>query len=145
MDPLLVYYSSPSGNTHRFVQKLEGRAVRIPVSMKEDMPLVDEPYILICPTYADDDGSKAVPKQVIRFLNNPDYRALMQGVVGSGNRNFGDKFAYSGTVIARKCQVPLIYKFELSGTPQDVVNLKKEMEKLWRSMQKTDRLLKTGT
>ena len=130
MDPLVVYYSSTSGNTFRFVEALGIRSIRIPISMKEEFPVMDEPFVLICPCYADDDGSKAVPKQVIRFLNNPQNRAQLQGVIGSGNRNFGKLFACSGNIIAKKCGVPCLYKFELSGTPTDVNNVKVGMEKL---------------
>lgn len=147
MEPLLVYYSSPSLNTHRFVERLGIRARRIPVSMKEDMLPVDEPFVLICPTYADDDGSKAVPKQVIRFLNTPVNRNNMIGVISSGNRNFGEMFAYAGTVISRKCNVPCLYKFELSGTPDDIINIQKGVAKLWGSLKTTQNSQpqKTGT
>ena len=145
-EPLLVYYSSPSGNTHRFVEALEIRARRIPMSMKEGMKAVDEPYVLICPTYADDDGSKAVPKQVIRFLNSPQNRKHMIGVIASGNRNFGEMFAYAGTVISKKCKVPCLYRFELSGTIDDIRNVKEGMRKLWESLTPTSQQLKkTGT
>lgn len=109
-------------------------AIRIPISMKEPIPSVDKPYVLICPTYADDDGSKAVPKQVIHFLNNPKNRSLMQGVIASGNRNFGEMFAYSGSVISKKCNVPVLYRFELSGTPEDVINVQVGVERLWQSL-----------
>lgn len=102
--------------------------------MKEESPILNEPYVLICPTYADDDGSKAVPKQVIRFLNDPRNRSFLKGVIGTGNRNFGELFAHAGTVIARKCGVPCLYRVELSGTMQDVVNVRKGMLKLWQSM-----------
>ena len=134
MEPLLVYYSSPSLNTHRFVTAVGLKTRRIPISLKEDMAPLTEPYVLVCPTYADDDGSKAVPKQVIRFLNNPENRSLMRGVISSGNRNFGEMFAYAGVVISKKCNVPLLYKFELSGTPDDVKNVRNGMEKLWESL-----------
>ena len=137
MEQLLDYFSSKSLNTHRFVLSLDMRSVRIPISMKEEMPAITEPYVLICPTYADDDGSKAVPKQVIRFLNDPRNRELMQGVIASGNRNFGDLFAYSGAVISKKCKVPCLYKFELSGTLEDIKNVKQGMRKLWESLKQT--------
>lgn len=145
MEPLLVYYSSPSLNTHRLVYRLGIEAKRIPISMKQAMDVVDRPYVLVCPTYADDDGSKAVPKQVIRFLNNPEHRELMVGVIASGNRNFGDMFAYAGTVISKKCNVPFLYKFELSGTSDDIVNIKMGVEKLWNSLKQNGSLTKTGT
>ncbi len=145
MDPLLVYYSSPSNNTFRFVQELDMRAIRIPTTMKEAVEPVDEPYVLICPTYADDDGSKAVPKQVIRFLNDSRNRSLIQGVIGSGNRNFGEMFAHAATVVSKKCKVPCLYKFELSGTTTDVMNVKEGMRKLWESLKLTQTIHKTGT
>jgi protein involved in ribonucleotide reduction len=134
--PLIVYYSSTTGNTHRFAKSLGMRAIRIPLSMKVPTPLLDEPFVLICPTYADDDGSKAVPKQVIRFLNEPENRAQLQGVIGAGNRNFGEFFGYAGKVISRKCNVPLLYRFELSGTEDDILNVRKGMERLWNSLQR---------
>lgn len=145
MKPLIVYYSSPSGNTHRFVESLGIRALRIPTSMKTEALNVDEPYILICPTYADDDGSKAVPKQVIRFLNNEKNRTMMQGVIGAGNRNFGSFFAHAGQVISKKCKVPFLYKLEMSGTTTDILNVKQGIEKLWESLIPQQPIRRTGT
>lgn len=132
-EPLIVYYSSPSGNTHHFVEQVGIRAMRIPVSIKKQI-FVEEPYVLICPTYADNYGKGAVPKQVIQFLNNPQNRELMEGVISSGNRNFGEFFAYSGHVISHKCNVPWLYKFELRGEPKDVINVKTGVRKLWNSL-----------
>lgn len=137
VEPLIAYYSSTSGNTHRFVESLGLRAVRIPMSMKAECLVMREPYVLICPCYADDDGSKAVPKQVIRFLNESANRFMLKGVIGTGNRNFGAYFAHAATVIARKCNVPVLYKFELSGTPTDIINVRKGMERLWSSLKLT--------
>ena len=134
MEPLIVYYSSTSGNTHRFLESLGIRSIRIPMTMKSEPLTINEPYVLICPCYADDDGSKAVPKQVIRFLNKSENRSRLQGVIGAGNRNFGETFAYAGTVIAQKCNVPCLYKFELSGTTADINNVRMGMEKLWRNL-----------
>lgn len=134
MDPLIVYFSSKTGNTSRFVESLGVRSVRIPFSVREECPEVDEPYVLVCPTYAHDDGSNAVPKQVIRFLNNPRNRALLQGVIGGGNRNFGEWFAHGANVVSRKCGVPVLYRFELSGTSIDRLNVRKGLRKLWNSL-----------
>lgn len=132
MDPLLVYYSSTSLNTHRFVMKTGLRALRIPVSPKDAMPEIDEPFVLICPTYAGENGEGAVPKQVIRFLNDESTRKQMRGVIASGNRNFGQYYGYAGKIIASKCNVPLLYKFELMGTPKDVTCVKTGVENLWK-------------
>lgn len=86
--------------------------------------------MLICPTYADGKGRGAVPKQVIRFLNNPAHRARLLGVVGTGNRNFGATYALSGRIIADKCKVPQLYSFELAGTDTDIARLRQGLTKL---------------
>ena len=59
--------------------------------------------------------------------------------------NFGEKFAYAGDVIAKKCGVPCLYKFELSGTQVDVINVKKGMKRLWESLTLPTTLKQTGT
>lgn len=143
MEPLIVYFSSTSGNTERFIDAVGVRSIRIPLTMKVDTPIINEPYVLITPTYANDDGSNAVPKQVIRFLNEPQNRTMIKGVIGAGNRNFGENFGLAGRIIAKKCNVPLLYRFELSGTKDDVINVKKGMEKLWNSL--TSKIIMTQT
>ncbi|MGH6807625.1 MAG: class Ib ribonucleoside-diphosphate reductase assembly flavoprotein NrdI [Ensifer adhaerens] len=130
---LIVYFSSRSENTHRFVGKLGLRARRIPVSTA-DAPLdVQESYVLVVPTYCGDDGRGAVPKQVIRFLNDADNRSHIRGVIAAGNSNFGATYGIAGDVISAKCQVPYLYRFELLGTDEDVANVKNGMERFWTS------------
>lgn len=116
----LVYYSSASGNTARFVARLGLPALRIPLRPADPMPGVDAPFVLICPTYADGEGRGAVPKQVIHFLNDSRRRGLLRGVIGAGNRNFGATFALAARVIADKCTVPVLWRFELAGTETDI-------------------------
>ncbi|MFT3861474.1 class Ib ribonucleoside-diphosphate reductase assembly flavoprotein NrdI [Micropruina sp.] len=116
----IVYFSSTSENTHRFVGKLGLPALRIPVRATEPHLSVTEPFLLIAPTYGGGNGAGAVPKQVIRFLNDPANRALLRGVISAGNTNFGAAYCIAGEIIARKCAVPHLYQFELMGTPDDV-------------------------
>ena len=66
------------------------------------------------------DFSRPVPKQVIKFLNVEQNRQWLRGVIAAGNINFGADFAKAGEVIAAKCQVPYLYRFELMGTDEDV-------------------------
>ncbi|MCC2030824.1 class Ib ribonucleoside-diphosphate reductase assembly flavoprotein NrdI [Microbacterium allomyrinae] len=135
--PLLVYFSSVSGNTARFVEKLGARAVRIPLHSSEragDLPLhVDEPYILVTPTYGGGQGrgeeKGAVPRQVIRFLNDERNRSLIRGVISAGNTNFGEHFCIAGDIISRKCNVPHLYRLEVFGTPEDVERVKAGLER----------------
>ena len=122
---LVVYFSSATDNTHRFVQKLGLPNVRIPLTRVEEPLLVDEPYVLIVPTYGggvsmSGKNSRPVPPQVIRFLNNERNRSLIRAVVAGGNSNFGADFGLAGDVISRKCKVPYVYRFELMGNEEDV-------------------------
>lgn len=126
----LIFYSSASGNTARFAAMLDLPMQRIPISPSEPMPMPVGPYVLICPTYADGEGRGAVPKQVIRFLNDESRRALLRGVIGAGNRNFGATFALASRVIADKCRVPVLYRMELAGTETDVARVREGLEKM---------------
>ena len=100
--PLLVYFSSTSENTHRFVGKLGFPTARIPLRRTDPPLTVDEEYVLVVPTYGGGSVKGAVPKQVIAFLNNPDNRALCRGVIASGNTNFGQAYCLAGDIIASK-------------------------------------------
>ncbi|NWJ24398.1 class Ib ribonucleoside-diphosphate reductase assembly flavoprotein NrdI [Rhizobium sp. RM] len=128
---LIVYYSSRSENTHRFVQKLGGQALRLPIGTADETLLVSEPYVLVTPTYGGGGTKGAVPKPVIRFLNEPANRNLIRGVIAAGNTNFGAAFASAGEIVSRKCAVPFLYRFELLGTEEDVANVTHGLERFW--------------
>ena len=133
--PLLVYFSSVSGNTARFVEKIDARAVRIPLHAGDPPLRVDEPFILVTPTYGGGQGrgveKGAVPKQVIRFLNDEHNRGLIRGVISAGNTNFGEHFCLAGEIISRKCRVPHLYRLEVFGTPEDVERVSAGLERWW--------------
>jgi protein involved in ribonucleotide reduction len=131
----LVYFSSVSENTHRFVQKLGVEATRIPLRGRIQ---VDEPYVLVLPTYGgghatpDINAGGYVPKQVIAFLNDEHNRSLLRGVIAAGNTNFGAEFCYAGDVVSRKCGVPYLYRFELMGTDEDVEAVCAGLADFWK-------------
>ncbi|ENM5726388.1 class Ib ribonucleoside-diphosphate reductase assembly flavoprotein NrdI [Vibrio mimicus] len=128
---LLVYYSSASGNTQRFINKLGLPALRILIGVEQPLPEITEPFVLVCPTYADGHGRGAVPQEVIRLLKHPQARQNIKGVIGSGNRNFGHLFACSGKIVARNCQVPLLYQFELAGTDKELREVSGRLQQFW--------------
>jgi len=134
--PLLVYFSSTSGNTARFIEKLGLPAVRIPLHSTERPLIVDEPFVLVTPTYGGGQGrgeeKGAVPRQVIRFLNEEANRRLIRGVISAGNTNFGEHFCIAGDIISRKCHVPHLYRLELFGTPEDVDRVSDGLERWWK-------------
>lgn len=132
MNPL-VYFSSRSENTHRFIERLGLPAVRIAIDGKAKLR-VDQPFILVVPSYGGGETQGAVPRQVIQFLNDEHNRALLRGVIAAGNRNFGDAFCRAGDVIAQKCQVPYLYRFELMGTMRDIENVRKGVNEFWQRL-----------
>ncbi|WP_338723082.1 class Ib ribonucleoside-diphosphate reductase assembly flavoprotein NrdI [Devosia sp. XK-2] len=127
----LVYYSSTSENTHRFVEKLGVGGVRLPVDAASEPPVVNEPFVLVLPTYGGGEDKGAVPKPVIRFLNVAHNRALIRGVIAAGNTNFGTGYCIAGDIVSQKCAVPLLYRFELLGTEEDVANVRQGLERFW--------------
>ena len=128
----LIYFSSASGNTHRFIQKLGRDARRIPLYTQDDTIFADEPFVLVVPTYGGGTPRGAVPKQVIKFLNVPENRALLRGVIVGGNTNFGTAYGLAGDVVAAKCGVPVLYRFEVFGTPDDVEKVNKGLDQFWQ-------------
>jgi len=129
---MIVYFSSVSENTHRFVQRLELPAQRIPLRRSDPPLLVDEPYVLITPTYGHGSSKGAVPKQVIHFLNIESNRNLCRGVIAAGNTNFGRAFCLAGDIISAKVKVPYLYRFELLGTAEDVERVRDGLGKFWQ-------------
>ena len=129
----LVYFSSASENTARFVAgcRLQDEGInvyRIPLRAADpalnvraaDPALnVREPYVIMVPTYGGGVVKKAVPIQVKRFLNDPANREWIRGVIASGNTNFGEAYCAAGDIISAKCHVPYLYRYELMGTPED--------------------------
>ena len=110
---------------------IDDQTHRLPLGAEDDVPQVSEPYVLVTPTYGGGGTKGAVPKPVIRFLNEPSNRNLIRGVIAAGNTNFGAAFASAGDIVSRKCAVPFLYRFELLGTEEDVANVKHGLERFW--------------
>lgn len=129
----LVYFSSTSENTHRFIQQLAAAAdyeicpTRLPLLTSERTHMATAPYVLVVPTYGAA-GKGYVPKQVIKFLNVESNRAKCLGVIGAGNTNFGADYCKAGDIVAAKLGVPHLYRFELMGTDLDIARVAQGLE-----------------
>lgn len=129
----IVYFSNYSGNTKRFVEKLDeySNAIRIPIDRSASTPTVSKPYVLMVPTYGGGEGRAAIPRQVRAFLNVRENRDLLQGVVGFGNTNFGEHFCKAADLISEKTGVPVIARVEVFGTNDDVEKVKERLQLLY--------------
>ena len=113
--------------------KLGFPSARIPLHPKDPPLQVGEEYVLLVPTYGGGSVKGAVPKQVIRFFNDPHNRSLCRGVISSGNTNFGEAYCLAGDIIASKLGVPLLYRYELLGTPTDVERVTQGLDEFWQT------------
>jgi protein involved in ribonucleotide reduction len=128
----IVYFSNYSGNTKRFVDKLNNTSIRIPISWNPASPVyVKEEYVLMVPTYGGGSERSAIPKQVKSFLNIEENRNLLRGVVGFGNTNFGDNYCKAAELISQKTGVPVIARVEIFGTDDDINKVKERLGLLY--------------
>jgi protein involved in ribonucleotide reduction len=125
----IVYFSNYSGNTKRFVEKLTDSAVRIPI--KGDSPRASGEYVLCVPTYGGGSTKSAIPRQVREFLNVPENRDLIRGVIGLGNTNFGEHYCKAADIVSQKTGVPVIARVEIFGTDDDVIKVKERLGLLY--------------
>lgn len=115
-EKLLVIFDSLTGNVQRFINKLSMRNAKISTDL-----IVSEPFVLI--TYTT--GFGEIPESVKKFLilNHTH----LKGVIGSGNKNWGSFYCGSAETISKQYDVPLLHKFELSGSQKDVEKIKQEV------------------
>lgn len=137
MAPRLVYFSSATENTKRFVERLGFPAQRIPLRPRDEPIAITEEYVLVVPTYGGGSVRGAVPKQVIKFLNVEANRRLCRGVISAGNTNFGVAYCKAGDIVAKKLGVPHLYRFELLGTGEDVSRVQEGLVKFWSTISPT--------
>ena len=91
---MYIYYDSKTGNVERFIKKMQ----------------IQRPkwhFIKIKPAMT---------------IENENNRKLIKSVSSSGNRNWGQFFALAADKIQEKYGIPVLMKFELSGTNIEVEN-----------------------
>lgn len=98
-----------TGNVRRFVEK-----TGLPARSLPDSRPVSEPFILVTPTT----GFGDIPTTVTEFLRRNG--GFLRGVAVSGNANWGRNYGSAGSRIAAEYGIPLLLRFELAGTDEDV-------------------------
>ena len=113
-----VIVFSLTGNCKRFIDMCKILEEDV-IDLWEIDYEVDFDYILITPTI----GFGKVPEDVERFLEKNN--KYLKGVVGSGNKNWGNRFAKAADTISEQYDVPLLMKIELHGNTKDLIKFKK--------------------
>lgn len=120
---MLVVYISLTGNTRRFVKKLNMDSLEVQ-QMNPNVE-VSEDFVFILPTYSD-----TLTDIASQFIEYKDNRKYIKGIIGGGERNFGRRYIFSAKDLAKEHDIPLIFDLEKSGSSKDVENFKKEVQKI---------------
>ena len=114
---MLIVFDSLTGNVERFVDKINLRNIKITESLQ-----VSEPFVLVTYTI----GFGDIPESTKAFISNN--QSYLVGVATSGNRIWGANFGKAGELISKQYNVPLLLKFELSGTKKDIELFKRKID-----------------
>ena len=123
--PLIVYWSSNSGGTRRVAEALNTDTVEL--SGYDGT----SPYVLMTPTYDRPRGG-FTPKPVQAFLE--EYAHLMVGVLGLGNRNFGEHYCQAAIDISKEYGVPIVHRIDIMGTADDYRAIDTGMAQHWQTL-----------
>ncbi|MGG0793692.1 class Ib ribonucleoside-diphosphate reductase assembly flavoprotein NrdI [Brevibacillus laterosporus] len=123
----LIIYDSLTGNVDRFASRLEYKKMKVSPELE-----VKQPYFLV--TYTT--GFGEVPRSTQEFLKR-NYSNLL-GVASSGNKNWGQLFGRSADIISFQYNVPILCKFELSGTRNDIERFTQEVNRIVQFNSKVD-------
>ena len=119
-----IVYISLTGNVRSFVKRVGMDSVELEYS--NPFTEVDEDYIVIAPSY--DEEITDLFSDFIEYKDNMKY---LIGFVGSGNRNWGnDVYCFNAKDLSEKYNKPFIFNFELGGTDKDIIDFKKEVDKV---------------
>lgn len=130
----VYYYSSTSGLVRTFAERLD-RPVRNLAERQHRACEVDGPWVLLTPSYkTGNPANDTIPEAVRRFLRSPANRRALVGVMGSGNRNFGAHYQMACREIATRSGRPVLFEFELAGTPWDVERCREILADLDRAL-----------
>ena len=109
---MFVYYDSKTGNVQRFIDKIKKEKPEWSfVKISGDMEILENGHLV---TFTTNFGE--IPDTTEKFLENENNRKYIKSVSSSGNMNWGTLFGKAADNIEEKYGIPVLMKFELSGT-----------------------------
>lgn len=111
---MVIVYDSMTGNARRFANKVaEGLDTKILDLRRDNLEEIGD-YILITHTF----GRGEVPETTRNFLTK--HGGELRAVCSSGSIHWGEMFGKAGEIISKEYSIPLVVKFNKSGTAADV-------------------------
>ena len=109
---MFVYYDSKTGNVQRFIDKIKKERPEWSfVKISGDTEISENGHLV---TFTTNFGE--IPDTTEKFLKNENNRKYIKSVSSSGNMNWGTLFGKAADNIEEKYGIPVLMKFELSGT-----------------------------
>ncbi|MCY8922164.1 class Ib ribonucleoside-diphosphate reductase assembly flavoprotein NrdI [Bacillus atrophaeus] len=128
---MIITYESKTGNVRRFVKALKQELSIEAIEITDDTIITQE-FIHITYTI----GFGEVPERTLNFINKNQNK--IRGVDVSGNKVWGDNYGLAGDKLSAKFHTPLLLKFELSGTKQDLQKIIQEVQLIDKHNTKVD-------
>ena len=110
---MIIYYDSKTGNVQRFIDKVVQITGWQAIRIQKEMRIEAEGHLV---TFTTNFGQ--IPAITEEFAANNFTK--IYSVTSSGNRNWGRNFGVAGDKVAALFEIPLAFKFELSGTMEDI-------------------------
>ena len=109
---MFVYYDSKTGNVQRFIDKIKKERPEWSfVKISSDMEISENGHLV---TFTTNFGE--IPDTTEKFLGNENNRKYIKSVSSTGNMNWGTLFGKAADKIEQTYGIPVLMKFELSGT-----------------------------
>ncbi|MCY7919041.1 class Ib ribonucleoside-diphosphate reductase assembly flavoprotein NrdI [Bacillus vallismortis] len=118
---MIITYESKTGNVRRFVKALQHKLDIETIEITDDT-IINQEFIHITYTI----GFGEVPERTLNFINKNKNK--IRGVAVSGNKVWGDNYGLAGDKLSTKFHIPLLLKFELSGTKHDLQKIIQEVQ-----------------
>ncbi|MGE9752849.1 class Ib ribonucleoside-diphosphate reductase assembly flavoprotein NrdI [Bacillus inaquosorum] len=128
---MIITYESKTGNVRRFVKALQHKLDIEAIEITDDT-IINQEFIHITYTI----GFGEVSERTLSFIKKNKNK--IRGVAVSGNKVWGDNYGLAGDKLSAKFHTPLLLKFELSGTKQDLQKIIQEVQLIDKHNTKVD-------